>query len=1266
MRKGWRVEKSAWGLALLVAFVGASPPGPRQAPAASPIRMTVEVDWEVPPLPVLPPLARSPLPTPTSPPPVEVALTDGKILEILTASGAGPTQARGDGSWLAGSGTKGRARLRVEGNMGSELGLKVAGQTFRSSLGSLLEGPQRSAPKSGNEIGFERLPWDAIQVELSEPGSDGTVEPGAAVSLTLGFNVLTPEAASVNLRCLAELRPAQGGEPIWRQEWQEVVPTNVLEPAKHPLTITPRGPEGTYILEVKTSWEPQADPAGSRLGRWVRRRRNPSQTTSATRRLTLAVLSNSTPSPAAPSKAEGGLAAEAEVDAIDMTRPWGHRPSATGRSPLDGTGRSSWTVPELALVDATLRDRLRGWINRNGVEHSTLGAADSTGLAWSAVGLRVAHPDRPHRLTLTVTGGHPALLGVALVADGGAGGRGRVVLDASASGSPILEGAAPLTFSWPVWPDAEAPVLVLVNRSSSAPVQIGSVTLTELAELTPASPPRVLDRSIGLHLAGLRSLERFGGGDGSGRVDPFTQARNLSSYLAHCGASSVVLPEGLADRTRRKSLEGQGDEDATGPDRLDLLLRIMARRGMTAWVDVAFDAPLPGLPAPDSAEAWAEGLTRIDRRGIPDGPYYMPIHPRVRDAMAKKVAEAVAPRKTRANLAGVLIRLGPGSTLPGSPEMGLDDATFARFVDSVFEPGAASRVRGQGSSDPGRFEARVHYVEGAGKTPWLAWRSKEVAGLYTSLAREARRVAPGASLAVVTPGLEAGPVGDEARRVDLAGLEPSQGWRGVGLDLADWPTTEGSPIVIRGVGLSTDDLGHDLATSPELDDLVAARPGRGAFLGVEAIEPEPTPFRLSRPRLTACPMIEGTSGDEPLGHTLATLDPLRVLLSSTSVAGQEERIRRFARVFASLPASTTDPAPEAKQPTGVVARSIHSKDDTYLALANDTPYPILMEAVLQAPNGATVVDLGRGIRLEPEKGVGTIRLVLELAPYGVSGIQIGSTEVALVSVVPHASMAVIDGMKAHYDDLSLALKRLDRFPVGDPAISTRNGPANPGFEPEMVQLATSKVPSVVPGWESLGEPGTAEVDRDKPHSGRGSLRLDSKAGVSAVVSEPFRTDARSSLTIRTWLRADRADARIRVRIDGLAAGRPYARQLELPTPSRGDWAESIIRASQLPDGGLDSARLRFDLLGPGRLWVDDVSVVGDALSESERLNARRDLTAALSAYREKRYADFARLGGSHWARYVSSSPAPAIAGDRSGVIRTSETPSALPSSRRLR
>ncbi len=53
---------------------------------------------------------------------------------------------------------------------------------------------------------------------------------------------------------------------------------------------------------------------------------------------------------------------------------------------------------------------------------------------------------------------------------------------------------------------------------------------------------------------------------------------------------------------------------------------------------------------------------------------------------------------------------------------------------------------------------------------------------------------------------------------------------------------------------------------------------------------------------------------------------------------------------------------------------------------------------------------------------------------------------------------------------------------------------------------------------------------------------------------------------------------------------------------------------------------------PGILWIDDFHIRGETTSRSARLNAQRTLLAALQAYREQRYADFARLAGSHWIR----------------------------------
>ena len=181
-----------------------------------------------------------------------------------------------------------------------------------------------------------------------------------------------------------------------------------------------------------------------------------------------------------------------------------------------------------------------------------------------------------------------------------------------------------------------------------------------------------------------------------------------------------------------------------------------------------------------------------------------------------------------------MIRLGSGPTLLGTPDTGLDDATFDRFVRESFSPETARGIPGLGDADPDRFAVRARYLAGVGRMPWLTWRSRAIASIYTELAEAAQAAAPGVLLAVVTPGLDQGITGLEARRVDRAGLAPSHAWRSVGLDLQAWPGAPGAPPVFRGVVLSTDSLAHDLATSPDLDALVAGRGRRGLLLTLDA------------------------------------------------------------------------------------------------------------------------------------------------------------------------------------------------------------------------------------------------------------------------------------------------------------------------------------------------------------------------------------------------------------------------------------------------
>lgn len=1209
-----------------------------------PVRLTVEVDWSLPG-----PAAAS----------ASLELTEGRILEVA----GGPEQgARGPGSDGApGVGTWGRMRARLEAPIGASLLVRLGGQVVEFPIVSIVEGPQRTAPQVPVSIGVERLAWDALEVHLDD--GDGTAAPGEVVPVTVGFNILTPEPTQVALRFSAELRPVRGGEPRWRAERSEVVATNALPVPARILAVALPQEEGTYVLEVQASWEPLANLEGTRLGRWWRRKRSNGGTAhAAQRRVALAVI-GPTPAPAAAS----GRTDEV-IELIDLSRGRGFRPSASGRAPADVPGRASWTVPEAACAGWNARDRLRGLIARSAPEAALLGPPDAAGLAWTALGLKVAHPGRPHRLTVSVVGGRPSALGVALIVPPGAGGRPRILLDACASGPAPTEGGAPVSFSWPVWPDAAEPVLVLVNRGAGDPVRIGAIEWVELAgdppplnlaETHPAAP-----RTLGLYLGGPHALDRFGGGNDQGPDDPVALARNLASYLAHCGATAVVLPEGPADRRRRTALDGQEAEDATGPDRLDVLLDLLDSQGVSTLLEVRCEGPLPGLPPPNSPEALARGLVRVDGRGLPDGPAYLPLHPDVRAALIQRVVGAVLPEEGRVAPRGILIRLGPGPTLLGEPGTGLDDATYARFVRRMFEGAAARTVPGLGTDDPGRFAARQRFLAQAGRVPWQTWRARELAALYAELARGVRQAVPAAVLAVSTPVLDDGPAGQEARRADLAGLPSSQAWRAVGLDLGEWPAGDDAPVVLRGVGLTTDDLGHDLATSPDLDAQILPRAGRGLLLGAED-PPAPAgayPAPWPPLRLTALPMAAGPAGDEPLGHALASCDARWVVVAGTAIAGQEERVRRFARVFRALPAPAGGGAPQPRQASGVAVRSWTVGTRTYLALANDTPFPIRLQTVLSVPAAAPCDDLGRGLTFRPltEDPKGGKHLVLDLAPFGTSAVRIGAPGVRVLSATPRL-LTTQD--QAWFKDLSALLSRLSS--------GEGPGPPNPRFEldpaPRVAEIAVVRSPAPPGAWAALGDPSNAvEIDPDRPRSGRGSLRLDARALPASVLSDPFVPPGGGALTLRTWLRSDPADVPVRIRIEGELGGHPVIRLATVTT--RRDWLEAAILVGDLPPAGLDRARIRFEMLVPGRLWIDDLSLAGRGPSDAERQHARSALTAALQAYGEGRYADFARLSASHWIRRGAPDLAVrSLAADREAPLRTGDASSSdLPPDRRLR
>jgi hypothetical protein len=295
---------------------------------------------------------------------------------------------------------------------------------------------------------------------------------------------------------------------------------------------------------------------------------------------------------------------------------------------------------------------------------------------------------------------------------------------------------------------------------------------------------------------------------------------------------------------------------------------------------------------------------------------------------------------------------------------------------------------------------------------------------------------------------------------------------------------------------------------------------------------------------------------------------------------------------------------------------------------------VRVKATIEAPPNVVVTDLGsqtpnRSLAASGQDRVWTVNL----EPYGLVAARFADSSVRIRQAQVDIPETALQALNLRLDQWTMRIGSLA-------TLSTTPGPANLDFEESSFGMGMG---TEISGWYIAEEvPGvTAELDAVNPKSGERSLRLSSSGPVATVLSDSFPAPTTGRMWVTVSLRTTNGAKHptVRMSVERADEGEPYTRSASVgpttPAPQRLEtaWKPYIFPVDDLATAGPKQIRLRFDLVGDGTVWIDDVQLTDFAHSERVDL-VRLNFTARAVLLEKEAYSDCLRILEGYWPRLL--------------------------------
>ena len=911
--------------------------------------------------------------------------------------------------------------------------------------------------------------------------------------------------------------------------------------------------------------------------------------------------------------------------------------------------------------------------------------AQSPDVSWQAYPLPIDAPGKPHVLEVEYPSDVQQTLAISVLEPNVAGGLMPIGLDSGVD-NQMTSTVAEQSPRWlrhriVFWPRTEQPMVLLANRGDQAPAVFGKIRVLAGWEHLPAASSKAPDsqgRLVAAYFDRPLFPENFGA-DGSagawvGRsLDDWRTFHQGGSrlveylhYTGYNGAMLTVLADGSAiypsEVVQPTPRHDTGafltlGQDPVRKDVLEMLFRLFDREELRLVPTLQFAAPLPELEVirrQHGAEAdgieWVgpEGKTWCQvnptRRGL--APYYNVLHPRVQEAMLTVVREVASRYAHHPSFAGLAIQLSADgyAILPGAG-WGMDDQTVAQFAHEYHLD--------LPKEGPKRFAQRAALLDGEYRQAWLQWRATELARFYRQVHEELNRARDGAPLYLAGVRALGGHESQSRLRPALRRRSTiAEALLEVGVDARHY---QGIPnlvllrpeTVVSSADLATLAASLEVQQMPDVDEYFRRLPVTGSLFyhppqqtRVRSFD-EVSPFKPSYTELVSQVSPSSSENRRRFVHSVASLDS-QVMLDGGWLLplGQEDELRTIITAYRSLPAKRFQDIEENNQRPStqpVTFRYVTSGGQTYVYAVNDAPFAVTAQVRMAAAPGTRLEELTGQRQVAPLwRDVNGTSWTVDLEPYDLVAVRLSQPGVHLVRpqvTLPGAVQEVLN-------------KRIRE--LGTRAAMLRNAPpvltvlSNPSFERTPVDDRE------LPEWAITQRAGVqVVVDRQVKRSGEASARIKSTGPVACLVSRPFTPPATGRLSMSVWLRV--ADAKkqppLYLAIEGRLADKTYYRFAPvggMPNGAAGavplgtQWAEYVFQVDDLPLEGLSQLSVRFDMMGEGEVWVDDVQLSELRFTHNEVTELTKLITLAHVTLQKGQVTDCMRLLDGYWPRFLET------------------------------